>query len=77
MMVVDRIEGTVAVVEVNGTFVDIPLSGLPAGLKEGDRLEVRVLPREEIAGSEEMGEAAAVLERLKRRFPQGPDSFDL
>ncbi len=77
MMVVDRIEGAVAVIEVNGIFVDIPLVGLPAGLKEGDRLELRVLPREEIAESAEGAEGAAVLERLKGRFPQGPDSFDL
>jgi Protein of unknown function (DUF3006) len=77
MMVVDRIEGTVAVVEVNGTLVDIPLLGLPPGVKEGDLLEVRILPREEVAESAAAGEGAAVLERLKKRFPQGPDSFDL
>ena len=77
MWIVDRIEGTMAVLEVNGTFVDIPLLGLPAGVKEGDRLEIHLLPREEIAESSAAGEGAAVLERLKKRFPQGPDSFDL
>ena len=77
MWVVDRIEGNMAVVEVSGTFLDIPLLGLPAGVKEGDRLEIHLLPRQEIAESASSGEGAAVLERLKKRFPQGPDTFDL
>ena len=59
MWIVDRIEGTMAVVEVNGTFVDIPLLGLPAGVKEGDRLEIHLLPREEIAEPSAAGEGAA------------------
>jgi hypothetical protein len=75
--VVDRIEGPMAVVEFGGVCVNIPLLALPQGLKEGDRLEVRVLPSQEISQIAENGEAAAVLERLKKRFPQGPDSFDL
>ncbi len=77
VVVVDRIEGPMAVVEFGGICVNIPLLALPPGLKEGDRLEVRVLPPQEISQTADSGEAAAVLERLKKRFPQGPDSFDL
>jgi len=38
MIIVDRIEGEYAVLEIAGTLVDVPLSALPAGAQEGDHL---------------------------------------
>ncbi len=37
-VIVDRIEGSVAVVEVDGRMWDVPLSWLPAGTREGTAL---------------------------------------
>jgi hypothetical protein len=71
MIVVDRIEGEVAVVEIAGVTTDIPLSELPPGVKEGDQLVFSVVPR----SAED--EAKARLERLRSTTPQGPGSFDL
>ena len=39
-MVVDRIEGQVAVIELNGQTLDIPIEMLPEGVQEGDRLRM-------------------------------------
>jgi hypothetical protein len=39
-MVIDRIEGELAVIEIDGRTVDIPLSLLPDGAAEGDRLRL-------------------------------------
>ena len=75
MIVVDRIEGDYAVVELGGRRVDVPLAELPAGVREGDQLTFQVLAAAPDAASLE--EAAARLERLKARTPQGPGSFDL
>jgi hypothetical protein len=71
MIVVDRIEGEFAVVEIGGAKVDVPLADLPPGVREGDRLAFTVLP------PSPDDEAAARLARLKARTPQGPGSFDL
>jgi hypothetical protein len=38
---VDRIEGDIAVLEVNDVLVDWPLRALPATIREGQRLVVR------------------------------------
>jgi len=35
-IIVDRIEGEMAVCEVDGTMVDIPLSNIGSGVHEGD-----------------------------------------
>lgn len=37
-LIVDRIEGAVAVCELNGTMIDIPLTKISAGVREGDIL---------------------------------------
>jgi hypothetical protein len=39
MIVVDRIEGDLAIVEVNGETTEVPLSHLPAGCTEGQVLD--------------------------------------
>jgi hypothetical protein len=43
-VVVDRVEGTMAVVEIAGVLVDWPLSALPAGVSEGTAWEVSWTP---------------------------------
>ena len=70
MIVVDRIEGTFAVLEVDGAFVDFPLAALPEGAREGDVLTFTRAPASD-------AEAAARLARLKSRTRQGPGEFDL
>ena len=40
MIAVDRIEGEIAVLEVHGVMVDVPLSKLPKGLFEGAQLKL-------------------------------------
>jgi hypothetical protein len=45
-MVIDRIEGEIAVIEIDGHTVDIPLSCLPSGAAEGDRLRFVLEDRE-------------------------------
>jgi L-alanine-DL-glutamate epimerase-like enolase superfamily enzyme len=71
MIVVDRIEGDVAVLEIAGRRVDVPASELPAGTKEGDRLAFSRLAAEDDA------DAKARLARLKARTPQGSGPIDL
>lgn len=39
-MVVDRIEGQIVVIELNGQTLDIPIEMLPEGVQEGDRLRM-------------------------------------
>ncbi len=69
-IVIDRIEGDVAVVEIAGRCVDVPLVLLPEGCKEGDTLAfARGAPPDHSA-------AEARLARLKSRGPQGPGRVD-
>ena len=39
-MVVDRIEGQIAIIEFQGQTLDIPIDMLPEGIQEGDRLRM-------------------------------------
>ncbi len=74
MMVVDRIEGELAVIAAGSASFTLPVALLPAGTREGD---VLVLSRDEAATTARTDDAAARLERLRKRTPQGPDSIDL
>ncbi|MSQ01903.1 MAG: DUF3006 domain-containing protein [Myxococcales bacterium] len=74
MIVVDRIEADRAVLEICGKTLDIPLSLLPAGAKEGDVLRLIVDPDRT---NTELSEAAARLHRLRKRSTPGPGTFDL
>lgn len=65
-LVVDRIEGDVAVVEVAGRVVELPVAALPPGTGEGAVLRLVPDPDTEQA---RLDEAQARLERLKRRTP--------
>jgi len=67
-IVVDRIEGDFAVLEVGGTTVDWPLSALPEGVGEGSALSVVFSIVET-----DLASATARLERLKKRGPIGDD----
>jgi len=42
-IVVDRIEGDVAVLEVGGRTVDVPASLLPEGAREGSELQLTMV----------------------------------
>ncbi len=70
MIVVDRIEGDVAVLEIGGRTVDVPLAELPAGVKEGDRLSFRVEAPDTSAAEDRLA-------RLRAKTKQGPGDFDL
>lgn len=78
MIIIDRIEGKIAILEVAGRLIDFPIEALPVGLKEGDRLELRIAAAQAFL---EMAPApdspAAVLDALKAKFPQGPETIDL
>lgn len=71
LVVVDRIEGDLAVLEVAGTTVDWPIAALPEGVGEGTTLSVvfQITPSDH-------SEAEARLERLRQRGPKG-DAIDL
>ena len=70
-MVIDRIEGDFAIIEFNGDTVDIPLSWLPQGSKEGDR--IRLVSDPDPAARQS---ANARLKRLQAK-DHLPDHIDL
>jgi hypothetical protein len=63
--VLDRIEGEVAVVEINAQTYDLPLSCLPSGAKEGDRLCIAV----------SLGEPHTA--KVAREHTSGPEVIDI
>ena len=80
--IVDRHEGELSVVEVDGkTFLDLPRWLLPPATRSDDVLAVAVeadgdravvtLTRDAAATARAQAEAAAAVERLKRRDPGG------
>lgn len=70
-VVVDRIEGEIAVLEVGGATVDWPRAALPAGIAEGSRMSFAISGVSPDADLE--AEAKARLERLRARGPQSDD----
>ena len=70
-IVVDRVEGDVAVLDFNGTSLDVPLAALPEGAGEGSVLTLALSSE-----SDALSEAEARLERLKKKNPPKM-SFDL
>ena len=73
-MVLDRIEGNRAIFVVEGERVELPISALPAGAREGD---VFALVRDDDATKSQKDEGEARLARLRARGPQGPGTIDL
>ncbi len=74
MIVVDRIEGGRAVLEIDGKTLDIPVAFLPPGAKEGDVLRLTLETERTV---DAVVEAEARLHRLRERSTQGPGTFDL
>ena len=68
-MVIDRIEGEVAVIEHDGHTFDIPVSVLPDGYREGSLLSLV------LTSSDSTQDAEARLERLRARDAD-PDHID-
>ena len=64
-VVIDRIEGTFAVLEVDGESVDWPLKSLPAGIREGDVFEWNFEHVSPVEDAEEQ------LNRLRESSPKG------
>jgi hypothetical protein len=66
---IDRIEGTVAVVisrEDESVWVNIPVTLLPPGCREGDILTIRI-ERESAATEAAQKRVSDLLEKLKKR----------
>lgn len=66
-LVIDRIEGELAVVEVLGERVHIPVAALPPGAKEGSALRLA------LANDDTLDQEKARLRRLRARGPQDDD----
>ncbi len=64
MIVIDRIEGHVAILEINGETVDVPATLLPHGAKEGDRLQLALCDN---GGTQLQRENEERLQRLRER----------
>lgn len=65
-IVVDRIEGDVAVLEVGGTTVDVPVAALPEGAREGSVLALTLQ-------DSDSADMAARLERMQAKSNIGDD----
>ena len=68
-VVVDRIEGDLAVLEIAGATFDWPLAALPPGTREGSRLSVTFAPVP--------SDLDAAKERIDRLAAKGPKSDDI
>ena len=73
MFVVDRIEGDLAILVVDGATVEVPVAALPEGTQEGAVLSFVQAANEE---AERRATAEARLRRLKARDTL-PDEIDL
>ncbi len=66
MIILDRVEGPMAVLEIDGEHYEFPAAALPEGASEGDVLTLQADPD---ARAKIEDEARARLERLKKRGP--------
>ena len=73
MFVVDRLEGDLAILVVDGATVEVPVAALPEGTREGAVLTFVQAVTEE---AERRATAEARLRRLKARDTL-PDEIDL
>lgn len=74
----DRIEGDVAVLVVEGRQQTRPLSELPEGIREGDVLDLDTLRVDREATEALRAEVREARERAKRgKKPPPPGDFDL
>ena len=70
LLILDRIEGDLAVVDVGGRTVDLPTAALPDGAREGDSFLLSP------AASDKLADARARLARLSSS-DDGATEFDL
>ncbi|MDX9719136.1 MAG: DUF3006 domain-containing protein [Myxococcota bacterium] len=71
-IVIDRIEGAIAVLDVDGEIIDFPLAAMPEGAKEGSVLQFGIVSDKQIRAA-----AAARLERLRARSQDDEDEVEL
>lgn len=69
-LVLDRVEGDIAVLLVEGQTVELPASALPEGASEGEAFALTSLGRPSTSAAEDR------LARLRQRDPGGTE-FDL
>lgn len=68
--IVDRIEGDVAVLEIDGTrFMDVPLSEMPSGCRQGDvfRGKPGAWERDDIARTARLKTNADLMKKLFKK----------
>ena len=68
MIVVDRMEGAFAVLEMNGCHVEVPVDALPEGVREGSHLVFHLVDPPDPW----IEDAEARLARLRSRDPGDP-----
>ncbi len=71
-LIVDRIEGDFALIEMGGAHFEIPLRALPISVKEGDIIQIQIGRKD----TENMKKAMERLQRLSERDDEN-DIIDL
>ena len=72
-LIIDRIEGDIAIIECGEHTFEVPVSALPEGAQEGSQLSFSLLSSPESDADQEANDR---LERLKAR-DSGDDIIDL
>jgi hypothetical protein len=70
-LIVDRIEGEIAIIECGNQRFELPIYALPSEIKEGDGLEIQISVTDQ-----KQNEAEERLNRLKSK-DSGDDIIDL
>ena len=68
MIIIDRIEGQRAILEVGEEFIEVPITILPTGAKEGDSLALTPSPGDSSATAAQQ-ETVELVERLRATDP--------
>ena len=74
MIIIDRIEGDMAVLEIEGATYHVPASALPDGASEGSALRLTLEPATRASRE---AQAKARLERLKKRGQSSGGKLEL
>lgn len=78
-VVVDRIEGGIAVLEVDGGTIEVPAPWLPAGAREGSILRVAATGEANVSrivltlDAEARAAREADIQQLRESISEGPD----
>jgi hypothetical protein len=73
MIIIDRIEGKVAILEIGEALIEVPASLLPAGAREGDPLVLSLAASDSLATA---GQQETV-ERVERLRASDPGDMDI